>query len=83
MLSSLGMLVAVVATLIDGGFNWTWILAGMTIWFGLFSGDPVDVAEAASRQVFEGLGSVQASAEATPGHALSALHPPTAQGGHP
>ena len=34
----------------------TWILAGMTIWFGLFSDFSVDVAEAAAKQLFLGLG---------------------------
>lgn len=34
----------------------TWILAGMTIWFGLFSDFSVEVAEAAARQLFLGLG---------------------------
>ncbi|MEM9174516.1 MAG: monovalent cation/H+ antiporter subunit D family protein [Myxococcota bacterium] len=33
----------------------TWILAGLTIWFGLFSGFSVDVAEAAAQQLFLGL----------------------------
>ena len=33
----------------------TWLLAGMTIWFGLFSDFPVGVAEAAARQLFAGL----------------------------
>jgi len=33
----------------------TWILAGMTIWFGLFSGFSVEVAEAAAKQLFLGL----------------------------
>ncbi len=33
----------------------TWILAGMTIWFGLFSGFSVEVAEAAAQQLFMGL----------------------------
>lgn len=33
----------------------TWLLAGMTIWFGLFSGFSVEVAEAAARQLFLGL----------------------------
>ena len=34
----------------------TWILAGMTIYFGLFSGFSVEVAEAAASQLFAGLG---------------------------
>ncbi len=34
----------------------TWILTGMTIWFGLFSDFSVDVAEAAAKQLFLGLG---------------------------
>lgn len=34
----------------------TWVLAGMTIWYGLFSDFSVDVAEAAARQLFLGLG---------------------------
>lgn len=29
--SSLGMLLAVVATLLEGGFDWTWIIAGLVI----------------------------------------------------
>ena len=33
----------------------TWVLAGMTIWFGLFSGFSVEVAEAAAKQLFLGL----------------------------
>ena len=40
----------------------TWILAGATIWFGLFSNFAVDVADAASAQLFEGL----AAAESAP-----------------
>lgn len=36
----------------------TWILAGMTIYFGLFSGFSVEVAEAAATQLFAGLGTV-------------------------
>ena len=34
----------------------SWILAGMTIWYGLFSDFSVDVAEAAAKQLFLGLG---------------------------
>jgi multicomponent Na+:H+ antiporter subunit D len=34
----------------------TWILAGLTIWFGLFSGFAVEVARAAATQLFTGLG---------------------------
>jgi multicomponent Na+:H+ antiporter subunit D len=33
----------------------TWLLAGMTIWFGLFSDFPVEVAETAARQLMSGL----------------------------
>jgi multicomponent Na+:H+ antiporter subunit D len=33
----------------------TWLLAGMTIWFGLFSGFTVEVGEAAARQLLLGL----------------------------
>ena len=33
----------------------TWLLAGMTIWFGLFSGFSVEVGEAAARQLLLGL----------------------------
>ena len=36
----------------------TWILAGMTLYFGLFSGFSVEVAEAAATQLFAGLGTV-------------------------